>query len=183
MSTDSHPPAITNDAYDTLLTDLRAIITAGRGRATATVNAELGMTYWKIGERIVREEQGGAARAVYATRHPDTVRPRPHRGASWMGLVHAARKGGRSTMEVNTVRGGALPPYDDLMDTLACQGPQLDPAIWDDLVDRLAVYDVTHLGGGSADYGRRPTAGRPTSICPCSSWIWRKRRRRACAMR
>ena len=48
---------------------------------------------------------------------------------------------------------GAL-PYDDLMDTLACQGRRLDPAVWDDLVDRLAVHDVTHLGGGSADYGR-----------------------------
>ena len=65
MSTDSHLPALSDDAYDALLTDLRAIITTGRGRAAAAVNAELVMTYWKIGERIVREEQGGAARAGY----------------------------------------------------------------------------------------------------------------------
>lgn len=29
-----------------------------------------------------------------------------------------------------------------------------DQAVWDDLVDRLAVYNVTYLTGGSADYGR-----------------------------
>ncbi len=56
---------IRGDAYEALLTDLRAIISTGRGRAAAAVNAELVMTYWKIGERIVREEQGGAARAGY----------------------------------------------------------------------------------------------------------------------
>jgi len=65
MSTDSHAPAIVYDAYDALLADLRAIIMAGRGRAAAAVNAELVMTYWRVGERIVREEQGGAARAAY----------------------------------------------------------------------------------------------------------------------
>ncbi len=50
-------------------------------------------------------------------------------------------------------------PYDDLSDTLVCQGIRLDPAVWDDLVDRLAAHDVTHLGGGSAD------AGRPSPYC------------------
>jgi len=49
---------------------------------------------------------------------------------------------------------GASPPYDDYLDMLACQGRRLDPAVWDDLVDRLAVHDVTHLGGGSGDAGR-----------------------------
>ncbi len=53
-------------------------------------------------------------------------------------------------------------PYDDLMDTLACQGRRLDPAVWDDLVDRLAVHNVTHLGGGSADAGR-PSPYRGTA--------------------
>ena len=36
-----------------------------RARCSAPVNAELVMTYWRIGERIVREEQGGAERATY----------------------------------------------------------------------------------------------------------------------
>jgi len=47
----------------------------------------------------------------------------------------------------------ASEPYDDLLDTLACQGPRLDSEVWDDLVDRLAAHDVTHLSGGSADAG------------------------------
>ena len=48
-----------------LLTDLRAIISSGRQRAVNAVNAEMVQTYWRIGERIVQEEQGGAARAEY----------------------------------------------------------------------------------------------------------------------
>jgi len=68
MSEDSNPSAIVDDAYDALLTDLRAIITTGRVRAAVAVNAELVMTYWKIGERIVREEQGGREHAGYGTR-------------------------------------------------------------------------------------------------------------------
>jgi hypothetical protein len=47
------------DASDALLADLRAIIAGGRSRAAAAVNAEAVATYWSIGERIVREEQGG----------------------------------------------------------------------------------------------------------------------------
>jgi hypothetical protein len=65
MSDNPIAPAIRNDAYEALLTDLRSIITTGRGRAAAAVNAELVMTYWRIGERIVREEQGDAERAAY----------------------------------------------------------------------------------------------------------------------
>src|SRR5205085_1639279 len=30
-----------------------------------------------------------------------------------------------------------------------------DEAVWDDLVDRLAVYDVTYLTGGSAERGQQ----------------------------
>ncbi len=58
-------PATRDDAYDALLADLRSIIAAGRGRAAVAVNAEIVQTYWRIGERLVREEQGGAERAGY----------------------------------------------------------------------------------------------------------------------
>ncbi len=57
--------AAVSEEYLRLLTDLRAIIAAGRGRAASAVNQELVATYWAVGERIVREEQGGAARAAY----------------------------------------------------------------------------------------------------------------------
>ena len=50
-----------------LIDDLRGIIAQGRGRAAVAVNAEITQTYWRIGERIVREEQGGDARATYGT--------------------------------------------------------------------------------------------------------------------
>jgi predicted nuclease of restriction endonuclease-like (RecB) superfamily len=48
-----------------LIDDLRAIIAQGRGHAATAVNAEVVRTYWRIGERIVQEEQGGARRAEY----------------------------------------------------------------------------------------------------------------------
>jgi len=51
--------------YARLLADVRAIIAGGRGRAAAAINRELVATYWAIGERIVREEQGGVDRAAY----------------------------------------------------------------------------------------------------------------------
>jgi len=71
MSDDPRLPAVparTNDAYDALLADLRGIIASGRGHAAVDVNVELVLTYWSVGERIVREEQGGAERAAYGAR-------------------------------------------------------------------------------------------------------------------
>ena len=66
MSNEETSADMSDDSgYEALLADLRAIIAAGRGRAAAAVNAEIVTTYWKMGERIVREEQGGAARAAY----------------------------------------------------------------------------------------------------------------------
>jgi hypothetical protein len=65
MSGETTALAWPDDAYDALLADLRAIIAGGRTRAAAAVNAEAVTTYWSIGERIVREEQHGEARAGY----------------------------------------------------------------------------------------------------------------------
>ncbi len=55
----------TEATFSTLLNDLRTIISTGRGRATAAINAEMVQTYWHIGERLVREEQQGSTRADY----------------------------------------------------------------------------------------------------------------------
>src|SRR5438105_1126512 len=68
MSEDTSAPTATEGGYEALLADLRAIIAAGRGRADAAVNAEIVATYWRIGERIVREEQRGQERAAYGAR-------------------------------------------------------------------------------------------------------------------
>ena len=50
-----------------LLKDLRDIIASGRAVAYASVNAAMIDTYWKIGRRIVEEEQHGSKRAEYGT--------------------------------------------------------------------------------------------------------------------
>ena len=50
-----------------LLKDLRDIIASGRAVAYASVNAAMIDTYWKIGRRIVEEEQHGSTRAEYGT--------------------------------------------------------------------------------------------------------------------
>jgi len=57
--------AASDDSYATLLADLRRIIAEGRGRVAAAVTTEVVATYWQVGERIVRDEQGGQVRAAY----------------------------------------------------------------------------------------------------------------------
>ena len=47
-----------------LVDDPRVIISQGRERAATVVNAEMVRTYWRMGECIVREEQG-ATRSAY----------------------------------------------------------------------------------------------------------------------
>ena len=47
------------------ISDIKTIIEKGRQLAYASVNAIAIDTYWKIGERIVRQEQGGSDRAAY----------------------------------------------------------------------------------------------------------------------
>ncbi len=61
-------------------------------------------------------------------------------------------------MGTETERAGRIDAmatgYDDFSDMLGRRGRRLDPAVWDDLVDRLAGHDVTHLGGGSGAASR-----------------------------
>ena len=55
-----------------LVEDLRLIIEQARGRVAATVNSELTMMYWHIGERINRDVLGNQ-RAEYGKRIVATV--------------------------------------------------------------------------------------------------------------
>ena len=50
-----------------LLDGVRVILREARGKAYAAANAAMVDAYWRIGQRIVEEEQGGAARADYGT--------------------------------------------------------------------------------------------------------------------
>ncbi len=54
-----------NLVSETLVTDLKQIILQARQGAYAAVNVCMISTYWKIGQRIVEEEQQGKARAEY----------------------------------------------------------------------------------------------------------------------
>ncbi len=50
-----------------LLNDVRAILQEARGKAYAAANTAMVDAYWRIGRRIVEEEQGGVARAEYGS--------------------------------------------------------------------------------------------------------------------
>jgi predicted nuclease of restriction endonuclease-like (RecB) superfamily len=51
--------------YDTVLTDVSALLEAARRATVRTTNAIMTATYWEIGRRIVEYEQGGQQRAQY----------------------------------------------------------------------------------------------------------------------
>lgn len=50
-----------------LIIDVRQIIESGRSAAYGAVNTAMVSTYWKIGKRIVEQEQNGSDRAEYGT--------------------------------------------------------------------------------------------------------------------
>ena len=50
-----------------LLNDVRAILQEARGKAYTAANSAMVDAYWRIGRRIVEEEQGGSARAEYGS--------------------------------------------------------------------------------------------------------------------
>lgn len=50
---------------ENLIADLKQIIQQSRQGAYAAINACMISAYWKIGQRIVEEEQQGRARAEY----------------------------------------------------------------------------------------------------------------------
>lgn len=57
-----------------------------------------------------------------------------------------------------------LKPHDELSDLLRYRHYDPDLTCWDDLVERLAVYDVTYLAGGSAAHGRSSPYRGPQDV-------------------
>ena len=51
-----------------IYTDIAELLNVARAKAYHTVNSIMVETYWKIGQRIVEEEQGGSIRAEYGTK-------------------------------------------------------------------------------------------------------------------
>ena len=54
-----------NDEENMLVNDLRSIVSKARSKAFAAVNYSLVERNWRIGKRIVEQEQNGASRAEY----------------------------------------------------------------------------------------------------------------------
>lgn len=61
----SAKPTATGDAF---FRRIRAILTDARRRAYTSINHIMVDAYWRIGQRIVEEEQGGQAKAAYGSR-------------------------------------------------------------------------------------------------------------------
>lgn len=51
--------------YESILSDIKELIVAGRNSAYHAANSAMIMTYWNIGKRIVEQEQSGFERAEY----------------------------------------------------------------------------------------------------------------------
>lgn len=60
--------SVKNSAPSALFEDVRSLLRQARAKAYVAVNAAMVDAYWRIGQRIVEEEQGGGKRAAYGTR-------------------------------------------------------------------------------------------------------------------
>ena len=54
--------------YQSVISDIKDIIVAGRNSAYKAVSVAMIKTYWNIGRRIVEQEQAGESRAEYGKR-------------------------------------------------------------------------------------------------------------------
>ena len=60
-------PQRNEDRNYVILNDIRQIVESGLRQAYQSVNSVTIHTYWKVGKRIVEEEQHGEKRAEYGT--------------------------------------------------------------------------------------------------------------------
>lgn len=52
---------------ESFISDIKRLVEQGRNTAYGTVNAVMIETYWRIGQRIMEQEQKGKERAEYGT--------------------------------------------------------------------------------------------------------------------
>ncbi|HJJ32690.1 MAG TPA: PDDEXK nuclease domain-containing protein [Methanocorpusculum sp.] len=64
------------DEYESVVNDIRGIITHGRETAYRSAHAAILMTYWSVGKRIIEQEQDGKHRAEYGKRLLSTLSER-----------------------------------------------------------------------------------------------------------
>lgn len=59
--------------YQSVITDIKSIISSGRENAYRAANKAMVITYWNVGKRIVEQEQAGKERAEYGKALIDTL--------------------------------------------------------------------------------------------------------------
>ena len=59
--------------YQSVITDIKDIISFGQGKAYDAANKAMVLTYWHVGKRIVEQEQDGKERAEYGKALIDTL--------------------------------------------------------------------------------------------------------------
>ena len=62
-----------NISKTSFYSDIRRILQSARKRVYDAVSSEMVYAYWRIGKRIVEEEQGGAERAKYGKKQYRTT--------------------------------------------------------------------------------------------------------------
>lgn len=62
-----------DDRFQTMISDIKDIISFGRKQAYSAANRASVLTYWQIGKRIVEQEQNGENRAEYGKALMDTL--------------------------------------------------------------------------------------------------------------
>lgn len=61
-------PMTSNQILSALINDIRTIVFEARDESANAINKAMVKAYWRIGKRIVEEEQGGSVRAEYGER-------------------------------------------------------------------------------------------------------------------
>ena len=130
---------IMQPSYDSLLNDACLIIEEARHVAYRAINNTLTIRNWHLGERIAREELGGAQRAEYGERVmaqlADDLTARYGKGFDKSSL-HAYVKFSRLFPEIVD----AVPPQFAIVDAVS---PQLLP--WTHYRELIRVEDATAL--------------------------------------
>jgi len=65
IAANTNPATASTSLDDRFITDIRGIISICRAQAIRSVDFQRVIMYWQLGERIVKEEQGGKERADY----------------------------------------------------------------------------------------------------------------------
>jgi predicted nuclease of restriction endonuclease-like (RecB) superfamily len=133
---------LSSGEYGTLLVDITSWLETARKQAGRAVNAVMTATYWRIGQRIVEQEQRGSERAGYGERLveqlAEDLTSRFGRGFS-RANVFQMRQFYLAHQIVQTVSGQLTGP--EIVQTVSGQSQVPFPLSWSHYVRLLTVAD------------------------------------------